>query len=184
MAVIIRDAELSDVPQLLAMYKHYVANTVITFLVKEPEESYISSRLAATQARGLPYLVAVETSATQVIGYASASAFRGFMLGYGHTVEMTIFVHPEHLGCGIGSLLMKNLIERLKECKHVSQETGHGDEPVVFPVKNVLAVMAVDDKADGGGLALRDWYVSKWGFEQVGHLKKIGFKDGRWSVPV
>lgn len=180
MAVQIRTAEHSDIPQILSLYKHYVANTIITFLTKEPAETYLSTRLTASRNRGLPCIVALELHSSQIVGYASASPFRGFMLGYGHTVEMSIFVHPEHIKRGIGSLLMGELIQRLREGRHVSCEDGHEDEPVGFPIKNVLAVMAVDDQAAGGGLALRDWYVSRWGFEQVGHLKKVGFKNGRW----
>jgi L-amino acid N-acyltransferase YncA len=180
MSTQIRHAEQFDIPQILTLYKYYVANTVITFLIKEPAETYISSRLSACQDRGLPYLVAEDCSSSKIIGYCSASAFRGFMLGYGHTVEMTIFVHPEHIKRGIGSLLMKELVQKLREAKHNSCEASHDDEPVEFPIRNVLAVMAVDDQAVGGGLALRDWYIGKWGFEQVGHLKQVGFKNGRW----
>jgi L-amino acid N-acyltransferase YncA len=180
MSTQIRNAEQFDIPQILSVYKHYVANTIVTFLINEPAETYISSRLSACQDRGLPYLVAEDFFTSQIIGYCSASDFRGFMLGYGHTVEMTIFVHPEYIKRGIGSLLMGDLIQKLRETKHVSCEVGHESEPVEFPIRNVLAVMAVDDQAAGGGLALRDWYISKWGFEEVGHLKKVGFKNGRW----
>lgn len=183
MPIQIRSAKQADIPQILAIYKHYVANTVITFLIKEPTEAYILSRLTISQDRGLPYLVAEDIDSSDppnIVGYASASPFRGFMLGYGHTVEMSIFVHPEHIRCGVGSLLMGELIQRLRECRHVSREADHEDEAVEFPVKNVLAVMAVDDQAADGGLALKDWYVDKWSFEQVGHLKKVGFKNGRW----
>jgi len=61
----------------------------------------------------------------------------------------------------------------------VSSEANHVDEAVRFPIVNILAVMAVDDQAAGAGLTLRDWYVGKWGFEQIGHLKKVSFKHGR-----
>ena len=39
--------------------------------------------------------------------------------------------------------------------------------------------MAVDDESPGGGYELRDWY-DRWGFVQVGHMKNVGFKFGRW----
>jgi L-amino acid N-acyltransferase YncA len=176
----IRPAIPSDIPQILTLYKYYVDNTIVTFLIQEPAESYISTRLIASQSRGLPYLVAVDSSTSDIVGYASASAFRGFMLGYGHTVEMSIFVHPEKKNHGIGGALIQTLIQQLRETRHISHEDNHENEPVEFPVKNVLAVMAIDDQEAGGGLALRDWYVKKWGFEEVGHLKRVGFKDGRW----
>ncbi len=112
MVLRIRDAVKSDIPQILAIYKHYVANIVITFLTKDPADAHISNRLTASQERGLPYLVAEDSSNSQIVGYASASAFRGFMLGYGHTVEMTVLVHPEHTNRGFVSFSMRELIQR------------------------------------------------------------------------
>jgi len=157
-------------------------NTVVSFLIKHPPPEYIRSRFEASKGRGLPYLVAeVETSEnrSQVAGFAYASAFRGYMLGYGATVEMSIFCHPEHLGKGAGSGLMCRLLQSLRETNHIFSEAGHEDEPQEFAVKQVLAVMSVDDEKPDKGLGLRDWYV-KWGFEQVGRLRKVGLKNGRW----
>ncbi len=46
-------------------------------------------------------------------------------------------------------------------------------------VRELLAVMAVDDNGRDAGLALRDYYV-QWGFREVGRMEQIGFKFGRW----
>jgi L-amino acid N-acyltransferase YncA len=182
MAIRVRPASQSDLIQIHEIYQYYVVNTVITFLINKPPIDYIKSRFEATRERGLPYLVAEQHGSectSQVVGYAYASPFRGFMLGYGHSVEMTIFCHPDHVGQGVGSSLMMELLRLLKEMKHVSRELGHEDQPKEFAIKNVMAVMAVDDEKEDKGLGLRDWYV-KWGFAEVGRLKKIGFKNGRW----
>jgi phosphinothricin acetyltransferase len=45
----------------------------------------------------------------------------------------------------------------------------------------VMAVMSVDETSWKNGLGLRDFYV-KHGFEEVGHLKKVGHKFDRWCV--
>lgn len=184
MAFRIRPASESDVAQIHSIYDYYVLNTVAALLINKPPLEYVKSRFEATRERGLPYLVAEQnvsdnTFQFPIIAYAYASPFRGFMLGYGHSVEMTIFCHPDFVGKGVGSSLMRELLRSLKETKHVSREAGYPDQPEEFEIKSVMAVMSVDDELKDKGLGLRDWYVS-WGFLEVGRLKKIGFKKGRW----
>lgn len=179
MAVTIRPAHADDVPHIQSIYSHYVLHTVTSFLIKEPPTDYIMSRFEASRDRGLPYLVAEQKADLKITGYAYASPFRGFMLGYGHSVEVTIFVHPEHVRQGVGSSLMRGLLGLLKDARHHSREVGHEDQPRDFEIKQVLAVMSVDDEREDKGLGLRDWY-GKWGFGEVGRLKGIGYKDGRW----
>lgn len=174
----IRSATVEDLPQVQSIFEYYVLNTVVSFLVQKPPADYIKSRYQDSTSRNLPYLVAVEKGSGKVLGYTYASAFRGFMLGYGHSVEMTIFCHPDHKGQGIGRQLMDAMLRALHETKHASKEAGYEDNVVEFSVKKVFAIMAVDETASGGGLALRDWY-RKWGFEEVGRLKGVGFKKGR-----
>ena len=100
------------------------------------------------------------------------------MLGYGHSVEMTIFCHPEYKGKGIGNQLMDAILKALHETKHASKEAGYEDNVVDFSVRKVFAIMSVDETAPGRGLGLRDWYCKR-GFEEVGRLKGVGFKKGR-----
>jgi L-amino acid N-acyltransferase YncA len=178
MAVEVREADVHDLPQIQAIFDFYVLNTVVSFLVQKPPPDYIKSRFQESRKRGLPYLVAVEADSGEVVGYTYASAFRGFMLGYGHSVEMTVFCHPNHRGKKIGDRLMGELLKALRSTKHISQEAGHEENVVEFAIKKVFAIMAVDETAPRGGLALRDWYV-RWGFEEVGRLKGVGFKKDR-----
>jgi L-amino acid N-acyltransferase YncA len=115
MAYSVRPASQSDLGQIHSIYEYYVMNTVVSFLINKPPIDYIKSRFEATRERGLPYLVAERhgSHTSQVVGYAYASPFRGFMLGYGHSVEMTIFCHPDHVGQGVGSSLMMELLRLL-----------------------------------------------------------------------
>ena len=181
MSIEIRAATEKDLQQVQTIFEHYVLNTVVSFLVHKPPSDYIESRHKASTERKLPYLVAVDPETQQVVGYTYASAFRGFMLGYGHSVEMTLFCAPEYVGKGIGSMTMTALLEALRQTKHVSHEEGHEDNKVEFEIKKVFAIMSVDETAPKGGLALRDWY-SKFGFEEVGRLKGVGSKKDRMSV--
>lgn len=177
MSVTVRPATQNDLPQVREIFEHYVLNTVVSFLVQKPPANYIASRFQETVLRNLPYLVAVDEQG-QVVGYSYASAFRGFMLGYAHTVEISLFCHPDHTNKGIGSQMIKELIQTLRTTKHLTKEVGYEEEPVETDIKKIMAIMAVDDTALGQGLALRDWY-KRWGFEEVGRLKGVGFKKGR-----
>ncbi|EXJ82586.1 hypothetical protein A1O3_06399 [Capronia epimyces CBS 606.96] len=177
MTIIVRPATHADLPQVREIFEHYVLNTVVSFLVQRPPPDYIQGRFQDITSRNLPYLVAVDDGG-QVLGYSYVSAFRGYMLGYGHTVELSLFCHPQHRNKGVGSQLLQQLLQTLRTTKHVTKEVGHEDHPVEFEVKKLLAIMAVDETAPNQGLALRDWYL-KWGFEEVGRLKGVGWKQGR-----
>ncbi|OAX82821.1 hypothetical protein ACJ72_02825 [Emergomyces africanus] len=195
MKVKIRSATASDLPQIHSIFTHYVRNTVITFLTNSPPLSVIAKRLREAQERGLPYLVAVEQLEQdntetggdipeKICGYTQASAFRGYMLSYGPTVEMSLFVHPDYHSQGIGSILLSSLIEALKGAKHRCREFAAdvGSEapaPELMKVKSILAVMAVNPDGKNGGEGLRDWYVQR-GFIERGRLKEVGFKHGKW----
>ena len=74
---------------------------------------------------------------------------------------------------------MQGLLQELRNTKHLSWEDGREDEAQEFEIKQIVAVMSIDEQGPCRGLALRDWYLRK-GFEEVGHLKKVGHKDGRW----
>ena len=177
MAVHIRKALPGDLPQAYDIYTFYVRETVLTFLTLTPPFEVFQQRFDASLIVGLPWLAAVDDESQKVIGYAYASAFRS-SIGYGHTVEITIFCHPQQTGKGIGSKLLGELLKALCECTHAAAEAGHEKAPVDFKVKKAIAVMSVDETGPGGGLALRDWYL-RHGFEQVGRLRGVGNKHGR-----
>ena len=177
MTVIVRPATEDDLPQVRDIFEHYVLNTVVSFLVQKPPPDYIASRFQEITDRDLPYLVAADDR-NGIVGYSYASGFRGYMLGYGHTVEISLFCHPEHTNKGIGSQMMERLIASLRCAEHVTREVGHEDSPQKHKVKKVMAIMALDEGAKGSGLVLSDWY-KKWGFEEVGRLKGVGFKKGK-----
>ncbi|EEH34776.2 hypothetical protein PAAG_05823 [Paracoccidioides lutzii Pb01] len=150
-----------------SIFTHYVLNTVITFLINKPPLSYVADKLYTTQDRGLPFLIAVERpegantsnegdTQEKVCGYTQASPFRGQLLAYGPSVELSLFF-----------LSIQTISPKAsEETKHRAREFAGDLEHEVciqdgFPVKNVLAVMAVDAERKNGGEGLRDWLCSK-----------------------
>ncbi|PVH79467.1 acyl-CoA N-acyltransferase [Cadophora sp. DSE1049] len=177
--IIIRRAELKEIPSITAIQTHYALNTVLTFATSGLTESEFEDRFHNIVSENqLPFLVAVLPTTSQikagtqseteqtgdvVVGYTYISPFRPSLQAYTHTGELCLFIHPEHLYQGIGSKLLKALLEACKQSR----------------IKEVLAVMAVDVETRGGGLGLRDWYVG-WGFREVGKMERVGWKFGRW----
>lgn len=194
MPIKIRPAMATDIPQVHAIYSYYVQETVVTFMQNSPPLLSLMSKFQDITGRGLPFLVAVddgadtETGTETVLGYTYLSPFRGTMLSYGPTVELSLFVHRSHTNRGLGSLLLSTLLASLNNggVKHLAREhPGIPGYEVVAPdggapVRNVIACMALDTK-DGkdGGEGLRRWY-EKRGFVERGRLKGVGFKKGRW----
>ncbi|KAL3493305.1 hypothetical protein BJX62DRAFT_200811 [Aspergillus germanicus] len=218
----IRPAVPSDMPQIRSINTHYIRNTVLTFVQNPPLAATYGAKFEDITRRGLPYLVAVaektgtddrsgdgnDESGGLVLGYAYLAPFRGTMLSYASTVELTLYVRPGYHSQGVGSRLLDALLEAARGARHLGSEVTEselgethspgGDNTTeektkvekVFAVdpedgkpgariRSVIAIMAVDPEGPDHGDALRRWYVNR-GFIERGKMEKVGFKRGFW----
>ena len=192
----IRPATPKDLSQVRDIVVYYVRHSSLTFVQNPVSQAVFDARFHdITESRRLPYLVAIEEDVDNnreiVVGYTHLSPFRGHMLSYGPTVELTLFVHPHHQSHSVGTRLLAAVLEsaRLPGVVHRAREVTVDDDGLEHTVyaevgrgvrlRNILAVMAVDPEGKDGGEALRRWYVKR-GFVERGRLDKIGFKKGRW----
>lgn len=152
----IRDATAEDLPAVLALYRHYVRNSVVTFDEKPPSLRAYRSQFSHTHKLGYPFIVAQSPSG-DILGFARVVQFRD-KAAFRHTVESTIYLGPASTGRGLGRALLERLIE-------LCREAG---------IREMIAVIA-DSGADAS-LALH----RSMGFEQTGRMGKVGFKFGRW----
>lgn len=167
----VRPATILDVPSINSILTYYVLQTVITFATTaQTDEEFESKFCDITQNNQLPFFVATSRSSakgapdkTEVVGFCYITPWKPERPAYQYTGELSLYVHHEHQGKGIGSALMVAILEVISQTK----------------IREVLAVMAVDEKSKNSGLALRDYYV-RWGFEEVGRMKRVGFKFERW----
>lgn len=190
-----REAQLADLSGIRDINVHYILHTSLTFMhAPPPLETYIT-KWHDLKDRGLPYFVAVDQQEegaleAKVIGYASLSPFRGHLVSYTPTAELSLFVHPEYHSKSIGSNLLKILVDLLNSGKltHKVEEAyqeviigvdGTASTGPTSQVRNIIAVMAVDPEGKAGGEALRKWYAQR-GFVEQGRLKSVGFKRGHW----
>ena len=72
--MIIRNARDGDVPAMVAIYNHYIANTPATFEEVELSVEDFSARLAGVAAQQLPWLVGEEQGC--LVGYCYASRWK------------------------------------------------------------------------------------------------------------
>ncbi|MCZ8208847.1 MAG: GNAT family N-acetyltransferase [Aquidulcibacter sp.] len=152
----IRPATLEDAASIQAIYAHHVKTGTGTFELEPPDLAEIQGRMTKIATRGSPWLVACAEDG-QVIGYAYAGAFRE-RPAYNCTVEDSIYLAPEAVGHGVGRALLAELI---------SQCTQSG-------YSQMLAVIG-----DSGNLASIGLHRAM-GFEDVGVLRDVGHKFGRY----
>ncbi len=169
-----------DIPAIRDILEYYVLNTVLTLALTPPSHQDVHGNWSKSVNQGLPYIVAVDEEEDKVLGFCSANEFRGAggKAGYRHTVELTLYCHPDHMKKGLGSALLDKLVEILKSpelCPDFVDQLRLVDSRV----RVLLACMSVDENTWNEGLGLRDFYV-KHGFTEVGHMKHVGHKFDRW----
>ncbi len=152
-AATIRTATPADLGAINDIYNHYVLHSTCTYQ-EEPEP--LEGRRQWFQHHGERHPVIVAELEGQVAGWGSLSAYHA-RSAYRRTVENSVYVHHQLHRRGLGSLLLQELITRARNLGH-------------------RAIIAGIDADQPASVALH----AKFRFEEVGHLKQVGFKFGRW----
>ena len=151
---IIRDATEADLPALLAIYNHAVAETTAIWNEVLVDLDNRRAWLEMRRSRNFPVLIAEVDGV--VAGYASYGDWRAFD-GFRQSVEHSVYVEKNHQGQGIGKLLMTSLIERAR-------------------AGGIHVMVAAIEAGNEGSIALH----SRLGFRLVGTHQEVGKKFGRW----
>lgn len=151
---IIRQATLEDIPAILELVNHEILHTTANYSYEPNTLEVQINWFEALQRDGFPVLVA--TIDGQVVGYGSYSAFAK-RVGYRFTVEHSVYINYDFHGNGIGRLLVEQLVQLAKA------ESRH-------------SIIARIDTQNEGSIHFHE----KMGFTEVGRLKEIGFKFGKW----
>jgi L-amino acid N-acyltransferase YncA len=176
----LRAAKASDIPAIYEIQKHYILNTVITFKIEVTSEQALLENMKNIQEQKLPYIVA-ESESNEIVGYAYVTGFRSGKAGYKHTVELSLFCHPEHLSKGIGTALLVEILDLLSHPENNPELLNIAPREEDRRVRHVIACMAVDTDGRNEGLGLKEWYEG-FGFVFKGQLSEVGFKFDRWYV--
>ncbi|KOS47917.1 hypothetical protein ACN38_g1088 [Penicillium nordicum] len=192
-----RPATLADIPQVRDINHWYIVNSCSTFATTPPPISHYEDILRDLMRRNLPFYVIVSDTrktpdgADLILGYAYLSPFRGHLLSYAPTVELSIFMRYDQQQYGYGTIILRKLLRLVQdgEIEHRCEERvgdipriGFGSSMGVMKtslVRNVIAIIPYDTEAPGDGERLRQWCM-KWGFIEKGQLENVGRKMGHW----
>jgi phosphinothricin acetyltransferase len=106
--------------------------------------------------RGKYPIVGAVSDTGELLGFSSYGSFRGWP-AYKYTVEHSLYVAASSRRQGIGSLLLKHIIDRA-----VAQEYH--------------VLIGGVDASNASSIALHE----RFGFERVATFRQVGFKFGRW----
>ena len=107
----IRLAEFDDLPAILAISNWAAIHTAANFAIEQETIESWQKEWHETHEM-YPYLVAVDDANT-IVGFAKAAPWNG-RCAYTYSAEVTVYVHPDHHGQGIGKVLYSQLIPTLK----------------------------------------------------------------------
>ncbi|MFN3764571.1 MAG: GNAT family N-acetyltransferase [Aliihoeflea sp.] len=155
-AITVRPATRADLPAIAEIYADAVQNGTSSYELVPPDLAEMTTRFAALEAGGFPYLAA--TRGERLVGYAYAGAFRP-RPAYRFIVENSVYVAPDAKGEGIGRLLMEALIDASKR----------------LGFRQMVAVIG-DGRSNSASVRLH----AKLGFADAGKLVGTGYKHGRW----
>lgn len=155
MIPLIRPASKADVIPIQAIYAHHVLHGTGTFELEPPDVAELSRRHAAIVDAGLPYVVAEYDG--MILGYGYAGPFRP-RAAYRHTLEDSIYLHPNWTGQGLG----RQLLDRL-----IAESASRG-------FKQLIAV--IGDSDNHASVRLH----TAAGFVETGILRQVGYKFDRW----
>ncbi|WP_297198166.1 GNAT family N-acetyltransferase [uncultured Pluralibacter sp.] len=152
--MMLRHATSADCESIAAIYNHAVLHTAAIWNDTTVDADNRRAWLEARRQLGYPVLVSEENGV--VTGYASFGDWRAFE-GFRHTVEHSVYVHPEHQGKGLGRLLLARLIDEARQIgKHV--------------------MVAGIESQNAASLHLH----AALGFEITAKMPQVGTKFGRW----
>jgi L-amino acid N-acyltransferase YncA len=149
----VRPASKDDAASCIAIYRHYVENTVISWETDVPSVDEMASRIASAQ-KAHEWLV-LERDA-QVIAYAFGHAMHR-VPSYRWSVETGIYVSVDHHRAGGGRTLYGELLRRLAERGYRRAFAG-----ITQPNKPIDALLR------------------SFGYQDAGLNRRVLWKHGGW----
>lgn len=156
--VAIREAEQRDLPELLAIYNHYVVNTPITFDLEPRTLAQRQEWLDGFATTG-KYRCFVALRQARPIGWACSARLKE-KAAYDTSIETSVYVAPNEAGKGLGRRLYQALFDSL-----AGEDIHRAFGGITLP----------NDASVGLHRSL--------GFQHIGTYNEIGRKFGKfWDV--
>ena len=154
MEIKIRDYQNQDCPAILDIINDAILNSTALYdynvRTLATQEAIFEDKIST----GFPIFVAEIENKIAGFGYYSEFRFRE---AYKFTVEHSVYAQKNHIGKGIGKLLLTELIKTAKS-------------------QNLHTMIGVIDSENTTSID----FHKKFGFEEVGFIKESGYKFDRW----
>lgn len=199
--IYLRPAEFKDMRHVSFLHNHYVLKTPFAHELDEQNELLWRDRISEVKAEGDPFLVAVHMGSKPVnsyrdvhrkksetiVGFAYALDYGLQTSAYRFTVELEIWVHPEHVRQGIGRSMLDRMLAALDpgynllECApflgNDEQSRWIGGSHCLVKTIVVNLLHNEDTKKDVDWK--KDWLANKNNFVHTGNQPGIGHKFGK-----
>lgn len=149
--MVIRQAELTDLQEMLDIYNHEVISGVATLDITPCTYEQRKVWFNEHNKESHPLIVAEHKG--RVVGYASLSAFRN-KDAYNTTAELSVYVLPDFRMIGVATELVECIIQIAKSDK------------------NLHTIVSVITSGNSASIAFHE----KIGFEYCGTIKNAAFK--------
>lgn len=150
---IVRQALPSDAAQICAVYNPYVADTHITFEEEPVAAGAMAQRIEAVRV-AFPWLVCEDGD--EILGYAYATRWKE-RSAYRYAAELSIYLHRDAVGRGIGTRLFGTLLDMLHS-------------------QGIHTVIGGVSLPNAASIAL----LEKLGFVKTAQFREVGYKCGHW----
>lgn len=151
----IREATVNDAQNIRDLYAPFVKNSAITFHTVVPSAEEFREQMQHS-INTYPWYVA-ETKAGDIVGYANAGQHHERQ-AYRWSVNVSIYLAPDHQGQGIGRLLYDQLFATLRRQGFRMVHAG-----ITLPNEPSQKIH------------------ESMGFQYVGTFPAAGFKQGVWK---
>jgi len=145
-----------DISDILKIYNFHISNGMGSFEEKEVPYETFKDLCKNILKLNLPFIVCEKNK--KVIAFTYLNKFRN-KSGYRYAFENSIYVDINFTGMGIGSELLKKLIE-------VSKRNTN--------IKSIIAVIGSNNSKASIKIHKKNR------FKMIGTLKQVGFKKNQW----
>ena len=150
----IRPATHKDLRYILEIMNDAIENSTAIYDYQPKNQEYIIEWYQNKQKNNEPVFVYEENNT--VVAYGSYTQFRP-KEGYKHTVEHSVYVHPDHRSRGNGKSLLKKLIDFAQK-------------------SNIHSMIAGIDAENETSIYLH----KSVGFTECGYIREAAYKYNRW----